>query len=225
MTETLRQDLRIGLRVLIREKGFCALAVVVLSLGIAAVTTLFSVVNGVMLRGFSFPTADRLVSVNFIDPSSATFFGVNGQISSKDFQELLPQQQSFERLAAYINGATVNVTVNGADGPLTLAPQDPLRLVVSFDPGSSPQLAPAEVYFAVVTSAGIFWWNPVTQSFASTVTRLFTGDLPAFGPLVFLDVPNVSTLPPGTYWWVVIIDNDSNGVPNGTFFDFVQTSR
>src|SRR5918995_6652640 len=112
-TETLRRDIRIGFRVLIKEKSFCALAVVVLALGIAGVTTMFSVVNGVMLRGFSFPTADRLISLNFIDPTSTTFFGVNGQISAKDYEELLPQQQSFERLAAYLNGSTVNVTVEG----------------------------------------------------------------------------------------------------------------
>jgi len=101
------------LRVLVKEKSFCALAVVVLALGICGVTTMFSVVNGVMLRGFSFPTAERLVSVNFIDPSSATFFGVNGQISSMDYDELLPEQQSFEMMAAYLNGSTVNVTDNG----------------------------------------------------------------------------------------------------------------
>ena len=53
--DNLRRDIKIGLRVLIKEKGFCGLAVVVLSLGIAGVTTMFSVVNGVMLRGFSFP--------------------------------------------------------------------------------------------------------------------------------------------------------------------------
>ncbi len=111
--ETLRRDLRIGLRVLIKEKSFCALAVIVLALGIAGVTTMFSVVNGVMLRGFSFPTADRLASLNFIDPTSATFFGVNGQVFAKDFEELLPQQQSFEKLAAYLNGSTVNITVDG----------------------------------------------------------------------------------------------------------------
>ena len=111
--ETLRRDLRIGLRVLIKEKSFCALAVIVLALGIAGVTTMFSVVNGVMLRGFSFPNADRLASLNFIDPTSATFFGVNGQVSSMDYEELLPQQQSFEMLAAYLNGSTVNVTVDG----------------------------------------------------------------------------------------------------------------
>jgi putative ABC transport system permease protein len=111
--DNLFRDTRIGLRVLIKEKGFCALAVVVLALGIAGVTTMFSVVNGVMLRGFSFPKADRLVSLNFIDPTSATFFGVNGQVSAMDFEELLPEQKSFDALAAYLNGSTVNVTVNG----------------------------------------------------------------------------------------------------------------
>jgi ABC-type antimicrobial peptide transport system permease subunit len=55
--ETLRRDVTVGVRVLIKEKSFCALAVIVLALGIAGVTTMFSVVNGVMLRGFSFPTA------------------------------------------------------------------------------------------------------------------------------------------------------------------------
>ena len=68
MAGTLFRDLRIGLRVLVKEKSFCALAVIVLALGICGVTTMFSVVNGVMLRGFSFPNADRLASVNFIDP-------------------------------------------------------------------------------------------------------------------------------------------------------------
>ena len=113
IAETLRRDLTIGLRVLIKEKSFCALAVVVLALGIAGVTTMFSVVNGVMLRGFSFPNSDRLVSLNFIDPTSSNFFGVNGRITSKDYEELVPQQRSFERLAAYLNGSTVNLTIDG----------------------------------------------------------------------------------------------------------------
>jgi predicted permease len=111
--ETLRSDVRIGLRILRKEKAFCALAITVLALGVGAVTTMFSVVNGVMLRGFSFPTADRIMSVNFIDPSSRNFFGVNGQISSMDFQEFRTDQRSFERLAAYLNGSTVNMTIDG----------------------------------------------------------------------------------------------------------------
>src|ERR1700755_2196306 len=99
VADAFARDLRIGLRVLIKEKTFCALAVVVLALGISGVTTMFSVVNGVMLRGFTFPNGDRLVSVNFVDPSTSNFFGVNGQVSSMDFEELLPQQQSYDALA------------------------------------------------------------------------------------------------------------------------------
>jgi predicted permease len=114
ITESFVQDLRVGLRVLFREKAFCALAAVVLALGICGVTTMFSVVNGVMLRGFSFPNAARLVSVNFIDPTSRTFFGANGQVTAMDFEELRPKQQSFEHMAAYLNGSTVNMTVNGS---------------------------------------------------------------------------------------------------------------
>ncbi len=111
--ETLLQDLRIGLRVLVKERAFCALAVFVLALGVAAVTTQFSVVNAVLLRGFAFPNAERLMNVRFIDPSSASFFGVNGRILSMDFEEFRTEQRSFEMMAAYLNGSTVNVTTEG----------------------------------------------------------------------------------------------------------------
>jgi len=111
--DTILQDLRIGFRVLRKERSFSILAVLVLALGICGVTTMFSVVNGVMLRGFSFPNAERLASANFVDPSSTNFFGVNGQVSTMDFEEIRGVQQSFERLAAYLSGSTVNVTVDG----------------------------------------------------------------------------------------------------------------
>jgi putative ABC transport system permease protein len=110
--ETVR-DLRIGLRVLVKEKTFCALAIFVLALGICAVTTQFGVVNGIMFRGFSFPNAARLTGVNFIDPTSRTVFGTNGQTSSMDFEEFLPAQHSFDLMTAYLGGSTVNLTVDG----------------------------------------------------------------------------------------------------------------
>jgi putative ABC transport system permease protein len=111
--ESFVQDLRIGLRVLAKERSFCALAVFVLALGICGVTTMFAVVNGVMMRGFSFPNADRLTNVNFVDPTTANFFGVNGQVFAMDFEEFAPEQKSFELMAAYLNGSTVNLTVDG----------------------------------------------------------------------------------------------------------------
>jgi len=66
-----------------------------------------------MLRGFSFPNADRLSSATFLDPTTVSAFGFNGRILAEDFRELLPQQQSFELLAQYLNGSTVNMTVDG----------------------------------------------------------------------------------------------------------------
>ncbi|MES2697612.1 MAG: ABC transporter permease [Verrucomicrobiota bacterium] len=113
MFSAFAQDLRIGFRVLVKERTFCALAVVVLALGICAVTTMFSVVNGVMIRGFAFPNAGRMTSIQFIDPSQNNFFGVANQIFALDYQEIRASQKSFERVAAYINGSTVNVTYNG----------------------------------------------------------------------------------------------------------------
>lgn len=111
--ETFLQDLRVGLRVLVKEKTFCALAVAVIALGICGVTTMFSVINGVVLRGFSFPNADRLVSIQFIDPSQTNLFGTASQMFSLDYEEVARNQRSFEATAAYINGSTINLTYDG----------------------------------------------------------------------------------------------------------------
>ena len=111
--ESLFQDLRIGLRVLIKEKSFCALTVTVIALGICGVTTMFSVVNGVMLRGFSFPNADRLVGVDFIDPAQSTIFGNAAQVFALDYKEVRQRNKSFEHIGAYVGFATINVTYQG----------------------------------------------------------------------------------------------------------------
>jgi hypothetical protein len=80
---------------------------------------------------------------------------------------------------------------------MTLAPQVPVRILVSFHSGTSPTVAPAELYFAVVTVFGVYWWNPATQAFGPEVARAYAGPLPAFGPATFFDLPTVSTLPAG----------------------------
>ena len=53
-----------------KRKSFCFLAVLVLALGIAGVTTQFTIVNAFVLRGFSFPHPEQLVSVGLIDPQA-----------------------------------------------------------------------------------------------------------------------------------------------------------
>jgi putative ABC transport system permease protein len=111
--DTLSQDVRIGLRILFKEKAFCLLAVLVLALGIAGVTTQFTIVNAFVLRGFSFPHPEQLMSVGLIDPQGTqqqNNFG-NGNIpSAQDYEDLKAGQQSFALMSGYINGSTINVS-------------------------------------------------------------------------------------------------------------------
>ncbi len=114
LLETVIQDIRIGFRVLVKEKAFCALATVVLALGICGVATMFAVVNGVLLRGFSFPDADRLVDVQLADPTNFQPGNFNSRMTTMDYQDLRAMDlKSFEAFTGYLNGSTVNVTWQG----------------------------------------------------------------------------------------------------------------
>ena len=107
------QDVRVGLRVLFKDKTYCFLAVLVLALGIGGATTQFTVVNAVVLRGFSFPHPEQLVSVGLIDPKASdqnNNFG-NGVIpTAQDYEDLKAAQKSCSLMAGYLNGSTINVT-------------------------------------------------------------------------------------------------------------------
>lgn len=59
--EQLWQDIRYGLRMLLRNPGFTAVAILTLGLGIGMNTAVFSVVSAVLLRPVGYPNADRLV--------------------------------------------------------------------------------------------------------------------------------------------------------------------
>src|SRR5713101_447616 len=111
--DSFRQDVRVGLRVLFKEKAFCFLAVLVLGLGIGGATTQFTIVNAIVLRGFSFPHPEQLVGVGLIDPKASdqnNNFG-NGNIpTAQDYEDLKVAQKSFSMMAGYLSGSTVNVT-------------------------------------------------------------------------------------------------------------------
>lgn len=107
--ETFVQDLRIGLRVLIKERGFCSLAVLVLAIGICGVITMFSVIDGVLLRGMPFPDSQQLVDVQWRDPKQPPEVTTN--LLPADYFELRTSQKSFSDMAAYLNLSTVNITI------------------------------------------------------------------------------------------------------------------
>ncbi len=113
MFDSFFQDIRVGLRLLFRDKTFCFLAVLVLGLGIGAATTQFTVVNGIVLRGLSFPHSEQLMSVGLLDPKASdqnNNFGLGFIPTAQDYEDLKNAQQSFAMMAGYLNGSTINVS-------------------------------------------------------------------------------------------------------------------
>jgi putative ABC transport system permease protein len=113
LLESFLRDVRIGFRILIKERTFCFLAVLVLALGICGVTTQFTVVNAFVLRGFSFPHPEQLMSVGLIDPQATpqnNNFGAGNIPSAQDYLDLRAAQRSFAQMAGYLNGSTINVS-------------------------------------------------------------------------------------------------------------------
>src|SRR5438477_6916839 len=111
--DSFRQDVRVGLRVLFKEKSFCFLAVLVLGLGIGGAMTQFTVVNAIVLRGFSFQHPEQLVSVGLIDPKASdqnNNFGVGTIPAAQDYEDIKAAQHSFSMMAGYLNGSTINLT-------------------------------------------------------------------------------------------------------------------
>jgi predicted permease len=103
--ETLMQDVRFGVRMLLKNPGFTTVAALTLALGIGANTAIFSLVNGILLRPLPFSKPAELVSVNVTYPKGA-------------FVALREQMQSLD-VAAYAEGHEFNLTGRGEPVRLT----------------------------------------------------------------------------------------------------------
>jgi putative ABC transport system permease protein len=92
------QDLRFGLRLLIKHPGFTVIAALTLALGIGANTAIFSVVKSVLLRPLPYAQADRLLQFHFY------YRSLNQEqtwVAPRDAVDWREQSQSFERLGIY----------------------------------------------------------------------------------------------------------------------------
>jgi putative ABC transport system permease protein len=97
---TLPQDLRYGLRMLAKNPGFAAVAVVALALGIGANAAIFSVINAALLRPLPYWQPDRLLTLGESrDPTNEEL----ADTSYPDYLDWVRQTKSFQSLAAYDN--------------------------------------------------------------------------------------------------------------------------
>src|SRR5215813_12140741 len=104
------QDLRFGVRMLLKQPGFTLIVALTLTLGIGANTMIFSVVNTVLLRPLNYKDPEQLVWVWGTLPN---FNEANH--SEAEFDAIQTQQTVFSDIAAYHNTA---FTVTGGGQPL-----------------------------------------------------------------------------------------------------------
>jgi len=96
--DTLIQDIRYGIRMLLKSPSISIVATIALALGIGANTAIFSVVNAVLLKPLPFPNSESLMAVF---ESDTTRGQLRGSYSFPNYFDLRDQNQSFENLACY----------------------------------------------------------------------------------------------------------------------------
>ena len=112
MLDTLRQDLRLAIRSLLRVPAFTAVTILTLALGIGANTAIFSIVNGVILRPLGYPKPEQLMHLTTRFPA----FGFDQfWVSPPEYFEFREMNQSFAAVGAYTTG---EVNLTAGDRPL-----------------------------------------------------------------------------------------------------------
>lgn len=186
--QTLWQDLRYGARMLAKNRGFAAMAIFTLSLGIGANSAIFSVINGVLLRPFSFSDPGRLVVVW----ERCLKQGLPRMVvSPPNFADWRAQNHVFQDMAAYrqqdfnLVGGGDPERVRGLRVSATMFSMLGVRPVLGrdFQPDEDQPGAPA----AVIISYG-FW------------QRRFGGNPAVIGQSITLGSENaaiIGVMPPG----------------------------
>src|SRR5262245_35266406 len=109
--DEMMQDIRFGVRMLLKSKAFTAVAVLMLVLGIGANTAVFSIVDAVLLQALPYAEPERLVVLGGLNRQrgNGTF-----TFSHQQWQVLQEQHQSFAEMAGY---AGESFTLTGVEAP------------------------------------------------------------------------------------------------------------
>ena len=115
LVEILSNDLRFGFRMLAKDRGFAAVAVLTLALGIGANTAIFSVVNGTLIRPLPYPNASRLVMVWESKRPDREKQNVTSPATFLNWQA---DNTVFEQMAAFYNDSSI---LTGGEAPEQVA--------------------------------------------------------------------------------------------------------
>jgi len=109
--DTLWQDLRYGVRMLRRNPGFAAVAILTLAIGIGANIVIFSVVNGILLKPLPFPDSHRVVTIWETDANRNV---TRGTASAAEFLDWRDMNHVFQELSGW---RALYFTITGGGEP------------------------------------------------------------------------------------------------------------
>ncbi len=116
---------------------------------------------------------------------------------------------------------SVTLTANGSTAPVVLSTDQSLLLEMAFNAGGAP-LDSADIYIGLYAPFGVYWLTP-SHAFVPSFTKAYTGPLPSFAPSPVVWLSNAGVLPPGRYWWFIIVDRGGDGILDGDISAIVLT--